>query len=71
MNIICENNSVIIKDIYDFDAVHTFDCGQCFRWEREQDGSYTGIAHGRVVNISNTRDSVTIRNTTLEDVQSI
>ena len=34
-------------DIKDFNLDHIFDCGQCFRWDREPDGSYTGIAAGR------------------------
>ncbi len=43
---------LMIPDVTDFHPEHTFDCGQCFRWEREPDGSYTGIAGGRVANIS-------------------
>lgn len=35
----------------DFHPEHIFDCGQAFRWERQQDGSYTGIAGGRIANI--------------------
>lgn len=41
----------IIEDTFDFYPRHVFECGQCFRWNREQDGSYTGIAGGRVANI--------------------
>ena len=39
------------ENVKDFDIVHTFECGQCFRWNREEDGSYTGIAGGRVANV--------------------
>ena len=39
------------KGIKDFDLTHTFECGQCFRWEKQEDGSYTGVAMGRVVNM--------------------
>ena len=35
-----------------FDLAQTLDCGQCFRWERQGDGSYTGVASGRILNIS-------------------
>ncbi len=35
-----------------FDLAQTLDCGQCFRWERQKNGSYTGVAFGRVLNIS-------------------
>lgn len=32
---IIESNSFDLKDI--------FDCGQCFRWNKEENGSYTGV----------------------------
>lgn len=46
-----QNNSYTIEGIKDFDPVHTFECGQCFRWEQQPDGSYTGAAMGRIVNM--------------------
>lgn len=45
----------IYKGIKDFDLDHIFDCGQCFRWTRQDNGSYTGIAFGRVVNMQVSR----------------
>lgn len=39
------------ENVKDFDIMHTFECGQCFRWNHEEDGSYTGIAGGRVANV--------------------
>ncbi len=43
----------IVKNIPagDFNLDHIFDCGQCFRWDKQDDGSYTGVAMGRVVNM--------------------
>ena len=35
----------------DFDLEQIFECGQCFRWNREDDGSYTGTAFGKIVNM--------------------
>lgn len=35
----------------EFNLDHIFDCGQCFRWERQADGSYTGTAMGQIVNM--------------------
>lgn len=43
---------VIRENIKDFNLDHIFDCGQCFRWNKQQDGSYTGIAFGKPVNIN-------------------
>ncbi len=41
----------IYEGIKDFNLDHIFDCGQCFRWTKQEDGSYTGIACGKIVNI--------------------
>ena len=27
-------------EVKDFNLDHIFDCGQCFRWEKREDGSY-------------------------------
>jgi len=34
-----------------FDPADTFECGQCFRWNRQEDESYIGVAHGRAVRV--------------------
>ena len=39
------------ENIKDFDLDHIFQCGQCFRWEKQEDGTYEGVAKGRIVNI--------------------
>ena len=47
----------IYEGVKDFDLDHIFDCGQCFRWSRQPDGSYTGIAMGKAVNVSLVEES--------------
>lgn len=42
---------VIRENIRDFHLDHIFDCGQAFRWEKQEDGSYTGVAGGHIANI--------------------
>ncbi|MBR0598064.1 DNA-3-methyladenine glycosylase family protein [Sinanaerobacter chloroacetimidivorans] len=68
-----EDSKVIIQGVRDFHPDHIFDCGQCFRWNKEEDGSYTGIAHGRVINVSYFEDSETLvlDQTTLSDYETI
>ncbi|MDR0817933.1 MAG: 8-oxoguanine DNA glycosylase [Clostridiales Family XIII bacterium] len=39
-------------NVKDFNLDHIFDCGQCFRWHKEHDGSYSGIVEGSFSNIS-------------------
>ncbi|MFZ5354329.1 MAG: DNA-3-methyladenine glycosylase family protein [Bacillota bacterium] len=73
MNIKEIENGVIIEGIRDFDAECIFDCGQSFRWNRQSDGSYTGAAFGKVINVSSDYESstVVIKNTNPEDFNNI
>lgn len=34
-----------------FNLVHIFECGQCFRWNKEIDESYTGVFKNNVLNV--------------------
>ena len=36
----------------DFDLGATLECGQCFRWDRQPDGSYRGTAGGKALCVS-------------------
>lgn len=64
-------NGVILRGIEDFEPSHVFDCGQCFRWIREDDGSYTGVCFGRVINVKKEDGNIIIDNTNLEDFNNI
>lgn len=44
-------NHIIIEGVKDFSLRHILECGQCFRWEKESDASYTVTAGGRVANL--------------------
>lgn len=63
--------SVFVTGVRHFAPSHTFDCGQCFRWDAERDGSYTGVAYGRVVNVSVQGGTVEIKNTNAADFNKI
>lgn len=71
MNVYEKNNMVILEGVADFDPKHIFECGQCFRWISEEDGSYTGVAKGKVINVSRENDTVYIKNSNLEDFNNI
>lgn len=40
-----------IKKSNSFSLKHIFECGQCFRWNKEVDGSYTGVVKSNVLNV--------------------
>ncbi len=41
----------VLKNYDSFNMVHIFECGQCFRWNKEDDDSYTGIIKDAVINV--------------------
>ena len=41
----------ITNKIDSFEPKHIFECGQCFRWTKQTDGSYTGIFCNNVLNV--------------------
>ncbi|CEP82293.1 DNA glycosylase [Paraclostridium sordellii] len=71
MKIYEKDNKVILEGVSDFDPKHIFECGQCFRWKDQGDGSYTGVAKGRVINVSREGDTIYLKNTNLEDFNNI
>ncbi len=63
---------VEIKDIgYDFTPKHIFECGQCFRFVKENDESYTVVAKNRVINVKKNGNSIILRNATDNDLSDI
>ena len=46
----------ILKKPETFNLKDIFECGQCFRWNEQEDGSYTGIWKENVVNIKKERE---------------
>ena len=65
------NKQYIVKNTADFNLHHIFDCGQCFRWNEEEDGSYTGIAYGKPVNMKMSGSDLIIDNCTAEDFKNV
>lgn len=71
MKIYEKDNSVILEGVADFEPKHIFECGQCFRWTKEENGSYTGVAKGKILNVHRDNDKIYLNNTNLEEFNSI
>ena len=71
MEILHKDNKVILKNIRDFEPKHIFECGQCFRWDLEDDGSYIGVAYGKILNVRKEEDTIVFNNTNIEDFNNI
>lgn len=46
-----EKNCIIIKDFKHFDPIHTFECGQCFRWKQISGNNWFGVVKDLAVNL--------------------
>ena len=44
-----------------FELADIFECGQCFRWNREEDDSYTGVFHNNVLNVNKNGNEITFK----------
>ena len=61
----------VIKDVKDFELRDIFDCGQCFRWNIEDDGSYTGVIKYGVLNVRKDENDVYIKGVCDGDLKSL
>lgn len=66
-----EKENMIIFEERDFNPRHIFECGQAFRWEAQEDGSYIAIAFGRVIKVSQEGDQISIHNISQEDFDGL
>lgn len=62
-----EGNKITLQNVKDFNINHIFDCGQCFRWNKEEDGSYTGVVKNKVINIRQDGSTVEFDNISMDD----
>ena len=65
------DNGILIKNVRNFDIVHIFECGQCFRWIKQDSGSYIGVAHEKVIELESRGEDVFIENTNIDDFNNI
>ena len=54
-----QEQQYILKNVKSFEPKHIFECGQCFRWEEEPNGSYTGIVKNNVINVEKVENTIT------------
>ena len=48
----------ILKDMKSFEPKHIFECGQCFRWNEQKDGSYIGVFGNNVLKVKKENENI-------------
>jgi N-glycosylase/DNA lyase len=65
------NNILTLKNVKNFKLTDIFDCGQCFRFNKKEDGAYYGVAYGKYIELSQINDDIIIKNSTPDDFDNI
>lgn len=61
----------IIDNNGSFEPKHIFECGQCFRWNKQEDGSYTGVIGNNVLNVAKQGNKVIFKGNCDGDIKDI
>ena len=70
-NIESFNEGIIIKDVENFELDHIFECGQCFRWNKQDNGNYIGVVYGKVIEVEKKDNDVKIYNINEDEFNKI
>ena len=54
------SEKIYLGTLREIDPVKTFECGQCFRWNADENGDYWGVAFGKAAKIVTEGDKVYI-----------
>ena len=60
----------IIKDSNSFELKDIFECGQCFRWNEQDDGSYTGVFGENVLNVRKINNEIIFQGICKENIKT-
>lgn len=64
-------NGIILKGVECLSLTLTLDCGEAFRWVEQEDGSWSGAAYGKYLNIKEENGNFILKDTSLEDFENV
>lgn len=66
-----QKQTYIISDVESFKPKHIFDCGQCFRWNKQHDESYTGVFGKNVINVKKEGSKIIFKGITDGNIEEV
>ena len=66
-----QEQKYILENVTSFEPKHIFECGQCFRWDEEQDGNYTGIVKNNVINVKKVDNSIAFESLGADNLEEL
>ena len=61
----------IIENQESFELKDIFECGQCFRWNENEDGSYTGVINNGVLNVEKQSEKIIFTGMLDKDIKEV
>ena len=61
----------VINDVSSFELKDVFECGQCFRWNKQKDGSYVGIIKDVVVKVEKNEGEIIFTGSSSENFDDL
>ncbi|MBR2241250.1 MAG: 8-oxoguanine DNA glycosylase [Clostridia bacterium] len=66
-----KEQKLVVKNVKSFNLEHIFECGQCFRWNKNDDGGYTGVVKENVIDIKMIGNDVYVKSYGNDDLKSL
>lgn len=66
-----EEQEYILKNQKSFRLKDIFECGQCFRWNVQKDGSYTGVIKDGIINVRIEKDCIIFTGKCKENIKEL
>lgn len=66
-----EKNAIYIKNVKNFDITDTLDCGQCFRWSKDKNDVWSGVAYGKYLELYQKDGDIVINGSNETDFNNI
>ncbi len=64
-----QEQKIVLEKVDSFEPKDIFDCGQCFRWNEQEEGSYEGIFKGNVAKVKKEGKDIIIEGIFKEDIK--
>lgn len=61
----------IIKNVESLEPKHIFECGQCFRWDEREDGSYIGVIKNNVLSVKKEGKDIIFKGMCEENIEEV
>lgn len=65
-----KEQKLVVSQI-DFEPSHIFECGQCFRWHKQNDGNYMGVFGNNVLRVKKKIDTIEFQGICDGDIQDV